>query len=113
VILLAIRQMESRVASLEAQLSGGNGGNRNNLDQRFAEAQQKSAAMAKEPYIDKVEKLALNREADTAEDGHDNSESAGSDPSAKDDRGKAGLGKFDRSVGSQARKRQHSILWAT
>jgi hypothetical protein len=53
VILLAIRQMESRVAALEAALGGGNGGDMagNNLDQRFADARQKSAAMAKEAYI--------------------------------------------------------------
>jgi hypothetical protein len=93
---MAIRHLESRLAAIEAALGIAAGNNGDDLDQRFAEAQQKSAAMAKEAYIDKVEKLAQNREADKAGDNQQN-ESPESTP-----RDREKFDRFDPSSGSQA-----------
>jgi hypothetical protein len=93
VIIMAIRHLEQRVQALEAYFGIGSDGN--DLDQRFVEARQKSIAMPKQAYIDKIEKMAANYEADKA---GDNSEPPESKP--KDDRER--FGRFDPSVGSRA-----------
>jgi len=60
-ICLALKNLDSRLAPLEAKygLSGADGGS--DLDQRFAEAEEKRIALLKEAHVNKIEKMVEMR----------------------------------------------------
>jgi hypothetical protein len=100
--VMALRHLDARLAPLEARLglSGAGNGQASDIDRRFAEAEQKRIAMAKEAHISKIEKMAEQHEA--GKEPSDNLEPAKAEdqPEDKDDRYK--FGRFDPSSGAQA-----------